>query len=209
MATITPAYSWPVPTSSDLVKDGATAIEALGDAIDASMNTALGTKKAGMVLLNTTSFSGVSAQNFSNVFDSTKYDGYKVIFNTFGSTGGATTNFRFRENVTDKATNYYGAGWYTTPGGGSGVNYPENNSAQVRLVANNTLVQNGNFCAFDIRVINGGTTAQLAGFAYDPWNELSNSFGYRNGSMTAATGFSIYASAGTLTGKLNLYGYNL
>jgi hypothetical protein len=37
MATITPSFSWPVPTSSDLVKNGATAIEALGDAIDASM----------------------------------------------------------------------------------------------------------------------------------------------------------------------------
>jgi hypothetical protein len=37
MATTTPSFSWPVPTSSDLVKNGATAIEALGDAIDASM----------------------------------------------------------------------------------------------------------------------------------------------------------------------------
>ena len=37
MATTTPNFGWPVPTSTDLVKDGATAIEALGDAIDASM----------------------------------------------------------------------------------------------------------------------------------------------------------------------------
>jgi hypothetical protein len=37
MATTTPSFSWPVPTSSDLVKNGATAIESLGDAIDASM----------------------------------------------------------------------------------------------------------------------------------------------------------------------------
>lgn len=37
MATSTPSFGWPVPTSTDLVKDGATAIESLGDAIDASL----------------------------------------------------------------------------------------------------------------------------------------------------------------------------
>lgn len=37
MATVTPNFNWPVPTSTDLVKDGATAIEALGDGIDASL----------------------------------------------------------------------------------------------------------------------------------------------------------------------------
>jgi hypothetical protein len=37
MATTTPQFGWPVPTSTDLVTNGATAIEALGDAIDASL----------------------------------------------------------------------------------------------------------------------------------------------------------------------------
>jgi hypothetical protein len=37
MATTTPNFGWPVPTSGDLIKNGATAIEALGDAIDASL----------------------------------------------------------------------------------------------------------------------------------------------------------------------------
>jgi hypothetical protein len=37
MATTTPNFGWSVPTSSDLVKNGATAIETLGDSIDASM----------------------------------------------------------------------------------------------------------------------------------------------------------------------------
>ena len=36
MATTTPNFGWTVPTSSDLVKNGATAIETLGDAVDAS-----------------------------------------------------------------------------------------------------------------------------------------------------------------------------
>jgi hypothetical protein len=37
MATTTPFYQWSVPTSSDLVKNGATAIETLGDSVDASL----------------------------------------------------------------------------------------------------------------------------------------------------------------------------
>ena len=37
MSTVTPNFNWPVPTSTDLVRDGATAIEALGDSIDASL----------------------------------------------------------------------------------------------------------------------------------------------------------------------------
>ena len=37
MATTTPNFGWSVPTSTDLVKDGATAIELLGDSIDTSL----------------------------------------------------------------------------------------------------------------------------------------------------------------------------
>ncbi len=54
MATTTTNYGFDIPQSTDLVKDGATAIATLGQDIDTAMNTALGTKKAGMVLLNTT-----------------------------------------------------------------------------------------------------------------------------------------------------------
>ena len=37
MATTTPNYSWSVPTSTDLVTNGALAIETLGDAVDAAL----------------------------------------------------------------------------------------------------------------------------------------------------------------------------
>jgi hypothetical protein len=41
MATTTPNNGWAVPTSTDLVTNGALAIETLGDAIDASVGTGL------------------------------------------------------------------------------------------------------------------------------------------------------------------------
>jgi hypothetical protein len=108
MATTTPNYGWTVPTSTDLVKDGATAIETLGDAIDASMNTALGTKKAGMVLLNTTSFSAVASQSFNNVFTST-YDNYLIQYNMTknGTDADSQLTFRLRVSGTDNSNSSY------------------------------------------------------------------------------------------------------
>jgi hypothetical protein len=53
MATTTPNFGWAVPTSTDLVKDGAVAIETLGDAIDASLLDLKG-GTTGQVLSKTT-----------------------------------------------------------------------------------------------------------------------------------------------------------
>jgi hypothetical protein len=82
MATTTPNFGWSVPTSSDLVKNGAVAIETLGDSIDASLvdlkggttgqvlakatNTDMdftwttAASGGGMTLLSTTTLSGTS-----------------------------------------------------------------------------------------------------------------------------------------------------
>lgn len=38
MATTSPNYGWPEPTSSDFVKDGADAISDMGNAIDTTVN---------------------------------------------------------------------------------------------------------------------------------------------------------------------------
>jgi hypothetical protein len=107
MATTTPNYGWTVPTSTDLVKDGATAIETLGDAIDASMNTALGTKKAGMVLLNTTSFSGVASVSLpASTFTST-YRNYRIIIEATGASASGSYSIRMRASGSDNSTANY------------------------------------------------------------------------------------------------------
>ncbi len=88
MATTTPNYSWPVPTSTDLVKDGATAIEALGDAID---TTVFGLGVSGAWVSYTPTFSGGTWAVGNGTFTDTKYKqlGKTVIVKgvfTFGST---------------------------------------------------------------------------------------------------------------------------
>jgi hypothetical protein len=62
--------NWPYPESTDLVKDGATAIENLADAIDTTLGVFV--PSTGLTLINTTSFSGVS-QSINDVFSAT-YD---------------------------------------------------------------------------------------------------------------------------------------
>ena len=75
MATVTPNYSWPVPTSGDLVKDGATAIEALGDAIDATV-FGLGVSGAW------TSYTPTVRQGTTNVTPTVTYAKFKQVGKT-------------------------------------------------------------------------------------------------------------------------------
>ena len=99
-------YSFPTPADSDLVKNGADAIRDLGDAVDTAMNTALGTKKAGMVLLNTTSFSGVTSQSINDVFSAT-YDNYKIVFSIVGANNvDKRVSLRLRVSGSDVTTSY-------------------------------------------------------------------------------------------------------
>ena len=110
----TSAYGWNIPDNTDLVKDGALAIRTLGNAIDTSMNTALGTRKAGMVLLNTTSFSAVSSISLpANTFTST----YNTYFFTFDITASTALNIqaRLRAAGTDNSSTIYGStSWENT-----------------------------------------------------------------------------------------------
>ena len=209
MATTTPNYGWTVPTSTDLVKDGATAIETLGDAIDASMNTALGTKKAGMVLLNTTSFSGVASQSVNDVFSST-YDNYVVyVSDLIASSGTPSLYMRMRVSAADNSSAQYS------------INYIVRSSAS--LASGQTL--NGTF--WDFGSIDA-TQRSFMEFKFSNANQAKTTAlvtntnnTYQNGSgltyaigggahavSTAYTGFTIYPSANNISGTISVYGVN-
>jgi hypothetical protein len=199
MATTTPNYGWTVPTSTDLVKDGATAIETLGDAIDASMNTALGTKKAGMVLLNTTSFSAVASQSINDVFSAT-YDNYKIVVDYVNST---SSGFRMRLRVggADNST----ASSYTVQ--------------QVLGVSPTTVSSNAVVDSF-FALPNGNTTKCVTEITLiDPFlaeNTTLTCYGGRSDRVTINSGFhnqsvsytgiTLLAETGTVSGTAYIYG---
>jgi hypothetical protein len=103
MATTTTNYGFDIPQSTDLVKDGATAIATLGQDIDTAMNTALGTKKAGMVLLQSVAFSAVSSIAFPNSTFNATYDNYKIVF-TAKPSGSLDVQYRLRVAGVDNST---------------------------------------------------------------------------------------------------------
>jgi len=197
MATTTPNCGWPVPTSTDYVKDGAVAIEALGDAIDA---TVFGLPSAGLTLISATTVgSAVASVTVSGAFSST-YDNYKVTY-TGGSASGANADlkmtlgavttayysirsgYRYTAAALDFVDANNGASW--TPSGCVDVNPNLNMDILQPNLAKITLFNSA---------WNGG-----AGIAA--------SAGYQD-STTQFTAFTVSPNSGTFTGgTIRVYGY--
>jgi hypothetical protein len=111
MATTTPNYGWDVPTSTDYVKDGASAIETLGDDIDATLYGLVGANtKVGMQLLSTTTLSGAST-TISSI--SQNYADLEIWI--YGMTN-ATTSGYFRCAPNGSTSIVHGSGVYNSAG---------------------------------------------------------------------------------------------
>jgi len=204
MATTTPNYGWTVPTSTDLVKDGATAIETLGDAIDASMNTALGTKKAGMVLLNTTSFSGVASQSVNDVFSST-YDNYVIQGVVLNSVDGRALNLRLRVGGADaSAANYSGSSYLTTMANPTVFSDFSSGTGQTFITLGGTDNLTG---LVTVTVSNPNKANQTAFLGSTQGNQVFGSGG-RHTLTTQYTGFTIFPSANNISGYISVFGVN-
>jgi hypothetical protein len=206
MAT-TSNYGWTTPDDSSLVKDGASAIRALGTAIDTSMNTALGTKKAGLVLLSTDAITAVSSYAKSSFFTST-YDNYLIDVSLTSVTTGDIT-LKLRNATTDNSTNHdyglYGFGSSATTRSASGSNTSANLMcrANTGTAANRigwqTVIQKPNLAQ--------PTTFLTVASGCDGTGWFAWSGGGVHFVNTAYDGFNIIFG-GTTTGTMNVYGYN-
>jgi hypothetical protein len=208
MATTTPNYGWDVPTSTDYVKDGATAIETLGDDIDASMFAALGGNPAMGVLLNTTTFTSAASVNVNSVF-SANYDNYRIqIDYTIAASSGTALNLRFRNAGVDNSTNSHSYALMRL--GFNGTTYNAQNTATSAVVLNNSYTVT-NFVAADIsnpfktrqKAIVGNVYGVDAASASQVGGSLT---GYAT-LTTAFDGFTLFVTASSITGTLRVYGY--
>jgi hypothetical protein len=211
MATTTPNYGWTVPTSTDLVKDGATAIETLGDAIDASMNTALGTKKAGMVLLNTTSFSAVATQALpTNTFTAT-YSNYRILIDINTTAVSNDLYIRLRAAGTDNTANNYifaGRGWQS-----SGSAFDKNSSGATTAFVVGVSKTSGPG-TWIIDLFNPqSSTKQTTFSSFGQWQDGATAAVElpMAGCMTVTTSYDSINlfGGGNLTGTMTCYGYNI
>jgi hypothetical protein len=209
MATTTTNYGFDIPQSTDLVKDGATAIATLGQDIDTAMNTALGTKKAGMVLLNTTSFSGVASQAVNSVFSST-YQNYRILINIASSTGDINAiGMKLRVSTTDTSTNYNSVRVFSK--GATPASAGEDIlGTDEWFIGESDKDQNGaSAIAMDLFSPNEArsTNFQLSASTSDGEFYCHFICGIQS-SSTQFDGFNIINSAGNTTGTIRVYGYN-
>jgi len=203
MATTTTNYGWDIPQSTDLVKDGATAIATLGQDIDTSVYTALGGNKSGLVLLNTTSFSAVSSQSINDVFSST-YQNYRILLYLTSASAGDQLRFRFRVSSADDSNNVY------TP---RVIQSFSSTAASMYDTSTRTFGYAGECSTTGISTVlevfnpNAAARKSVTLFATQPSYTLWGGFDFTN--STSFTGFTIYPSlGGTITGSVRTYGYN-
>ncbi len=206
MATTT-NYGWTTPDNTDLVKDGALAIRTLGSAIDTSMNTALGTKKAMGVLLSTVTFSAVASQSVSDVF-STTYDNYQISV-AISASAGIYAQLRLRVSGTDASGANYDWGFNNVTPGGTAYQLAGSGSTS----ANFTRPSSGNESMANFVIANPFLAKQTVWSGTTSFNDgatiaIGSVFGGRHTLTTSYTGFTLIAASGTITGTVSVYGLN-
>jgi hypothetical protein len=208
MATTT-NYGWTTPDDTSLVKDGASAIRTLGSSIDTSLNNALGTKKAGLVLLNTTSFTGVSSQSINNVFTST-YDNYRVLYTPVASNTVSSHFLRLRASGTDDTSANYQRQFLgadnTSVTGARGTNGTSFNMGD--LIGTDRDAVALDFFSPNLVRNTAIWKTQLRRYASTSTLIAMHSFGHT--STTQFDGFTIAVTGAgiTISGEISVYGYN-
>jgi len=202
MAT-TANYGWTTPDDTDLVKDGASAIRTLGSAIDTT--TKANADLVGLVLIETQTFSAVSSVSFTEKFTD-DYTNYKFLLN-FTVSGGLNLRIRLRNGVTDQTASNY-----------SRQSLSANSTSTTAAQATTTYFEsvlslsNTDPGAFTLEVQNPKQN-NATGLILSTNRHTSNpSVNWYFGGYTAAyvaDGISFIASANTMTGTIQCYGYKV
>jgi hypothetical protein len=171
--------------------------------VDSSTSTGLKwAAPAGLVLLNTTSFSGVASQRV-NPFSAT-YQNYRLVIQ-LAQTNGTPLKFRLAAGASVLSTSTYRqAAWYQE-GSTSGNYY--NTSSETSVVVNDKA--NAAFSIDIFRPFDAATTALTFNLAMENGSVLGAVIGAGyNTNATSYDGFELSPNTGNMTGTLRVYGYN-
>jgi hypothetical protein len=164
---------------------------------------------AGLTLITTQTFSAVASQSINNCFSAT-YRNYRIVITGKNDTSTNVVRLRARASGTDNtSSNYVSAGFEVTPNGGSGA---------IGCSTGTTFWHFGEMYTrtglFIIDIANPFATEYTAFTALNAGNDATagNCFiEFRGGNLTVTTsydGFTIFPDANTITGRLEVYGYN-
>jgi hypothetical protein len=180
--------------------------------VDSSTSTGLKwAAPAGLVLLNTTSFSGVSAQAVNSVFTST-YANYLVTISTNTPTADNSYFIKFRVGVTDTSSAYYWA-YHGVRSASTSISGTSNNDTTGFYIGDHDLASTKSFYAASINIFgpNVANATSVHG-QYSGINTggatLLQAIGGWQDSSTQFDGFNIYTNSGNISGTVRTYGYN-
>jgi hypothetical protein len=203
----TPNNNFPFPESTDLVKDGAQAIEDLADAIDTTLGVYSPDTPMG-VHLSTVTFSAVSSVSLpADTFTST-YKNYKLVFNLTSCSDDMSVSIRYRTAGTDNSSATYFQSIFATT-----------NWTTATFSAYNATTDTSHQFVLAPRTASGH--AILIVDIMNPFETLRTSYagmGVSGNESRALTGFfnnttsfdsaSLIASTGNFTGAYSIYAYN-
>lgn len=230
MATTTPNFGWSVPTSSDLVKNGATAIETLGDSIDASLVDLKGgttgqvlAKASGtdmdftwttvgsgaLTLIKRASFSNVATTTttFDAVFTTT-YANYVVVIDTiYAATPADDLQLQMRySGTTESGGNYFGVAGGFTIYGATSISGSNALTAVTLATGSGSSTNTASGVLYFSKVGNG---SQIPGF-YGLLNNIHEGVQWTIGGQTQTSrtydGFLLKSASTNITGTVSVYG---
>jgi len=201
MAGTTTNYGWTYPTSTDLVKDGATAIQTAVQGADTTLFTALGFNYPGLRLIKKQTIgSAVSSVAVTSAFSAT-YENYKIVVSGGTHSTGGIITLALGASVTGYYnTLVYGNTWATPTATGAATN-------------NGAAWNYAGFGDANQQMLNCDISSPfLSKYTFISGNYVSDSnAGAVQGVhkvATSYTGFTLTPAAGTMTGgTIYVYGY--
>lgn len=169
--------------------------------------------KIGMWKISTTSLSGVTT-NISNCFSS-DYTNYRVLVTNLNNSTVTlrTLSMRFRTTSDDTAANY-NSGSFGVYGGGTAFAAGASNQTSATLGAISAQPAGNAASGFTIDILSPNTisgttyTGTLLTYQADTGSFVYRSIGGNNTTTTQYTGFSIIGVTDSLSGTVQVYGYN-
>jgi hypothetical protein len=163
----------------------------------------------GLVLLNTTSFSGVASQSFNNVFNAT-YDNYRIVASNIITTSTLSAiSMRLRKAGTDNTSNIYYRQIIETDGASISTNRTQDTSWRFseQLSTSAGAVSVDIFNPFQASKFTTYTSLDLQRAVTLPRIFVQGCTHNLNSSADF-DGFTLINSVGNFSGEVSVYGYN-
>lgn len=204
MPTTTTNYAWTVPTSTDYVAQGATAIQTAVQGADTTLYTALGGNYPGLRLIKSQAVgTGVASVTVTSCFSST-FVNYRVLY--IGGVASASGGSLFARGAQGTGTAMVFSGDYVDLAGTrTGLGSTGTTFFTIGLTGASQMT-----CTFDMSqpFLAAQTGYASNGFAWGVGVGFNTRTGGTDTQTTSSTGLIIAPSSGTITGgTVYVYGY--